>query len=78
MTLLRVLVLAMLSSDPGKYIQLKLKGLFSRGTFRKNRKHVPKCITFTKADLKTAKRYFAWGNSDNVYNPLRVRQTYVP
>lgn len=36
--------------------QLKSKGIYSRGTLRKDRSHIPKHILYTKDDLKYVKR----------------------
>lgn len=45
-----------LYTDVRGIIQLKMKGLYSRGTLRKNRAHIPKQILFSKHEAKNAKR----------------------
>ena len=45
-----------LYTDVRGMLQLKQKGIYSRGTFRRNRKHIPEAILFTKGELKSASR----------------------
>lgn len=45
-----------LYTDVRGMVQLRMKGLYSRGTIRKGRSHIPRQILYTKQELKFAKR----------------------
>lgn len=52
----RILNTDNLYTDIRGMIQLQMKGLYSRGTIRKNRMHIPKQLLFSKQEVRDANR----------------------